>query len=106
MTKDEGFALLADMRRKYLHARDAESGIREGDWHKGEPITAAILERWIPQVEALVNALPAEPSLAERETAIRQIPSARGDIAASGPRNGPAQHYHQNCATCTCRETV
>jgi hypothetical protein len=32
----------------------------------------------------------AEPSLAERETATRQIPSARGDIAASGPRNGPA----------------
>jgi hypothetical protein len=62
MTKDEGFALLADMRRKYLHAREAENGIREGDWRKGEPITAAILERWIPQIEALVNALPDEPN--------------------------------------------
>lgn len=30
-----------------------------------------------------------QPSLGERETATSQIPSARGDIAASGPRNGP-----------------
>lgn len=36
-----------------------------------------------------VPAFPVEPSLPERETATRQIPSARGDIAASGPRNGP-----------------
>jgi len=43
-------SLLADMRRKYLHARAKMVG---GDWMKGEPITATILERWIPQVEDL-----------------------------------------------------
>lgn len=30
------------------------------------------------------------PSLGEQETATSQIPSTRGNIAASGPRNGPA----------------
>lgn len=44
-------ALLADMRRKYLHARERESS-SDGNWLKGDPITACILERWIPQVEA------------------------------------------------------
>lgn len=47
MTADQ---LLADMRRKYLHARERGD---HPDWLKGEPITAQILERWIPEVEAL-----------------------------------------------------
>lgn len=42
--------LLADMRRKYLHAKSMGG---DPSWLKGEPITAQILERWIPQVEAL-----------------------------------------------------
>jgi hypothetical protein len=42
--------LLADMRRKYMHAK---AKMVDGDWLKGEPITAKILERWIPLVEGL-----------------------------------------------------
>jgi hypothetical protein len=47
---------------------------------------------YVDKLEPLKEAferLAAEPSLGERETATSQIPSTRGDIAASGPRNGP-----------------
>ena len=58
--------LLADMRRKYQHALALNC---DPSWLKGEPLTAAILERWIPQVEAVQaeierlssNPLPFEP---------------------------------------------
>lgn len=42
--------LLADMRRKYLHALEKAN---DPDWLAGEPITAQLLENWIPQVEEL-----------------------------------------------------
>lgn len=45
--------LLADMRRKYLHAKSMDG---DPNWLKGEPITAQILERWIPIVESLQRA--------------------------------------------------
>lgn len=44
--------MLADMRRKYIHA--LEKG-RDKNWLAGEPITAWILEHWIPIVERLVE---------------------------------------------------
>lgn len=44
--------MLADMRRKYRHA--LEKG-RDKNWLAGEPITARILEHWIPIVERLVE---------------------------------------------------
>ncbi len=46
--------LLADMRRKYMHATARGN---DPDWLKGEPITAQILERWIPDVEQSAEAL-------------------------------------------------
>lgn len=44
-------SLVADMRRKYQHAR----AVGDGNWIKGEPLTCYILERWIPQVEDLIR---------------------------------------------------
>lgn len=52
--KERAEGLLADMRRKYLHAKAMEGN---PDWLKGEPLTARILEHWIPTVESLVKAL-------------------------------------------------
>ena len=49
-TKD---TLLADMRRKYLHGLEKDGS--DPKWLLGEPITSRILERWIPQVEALIQ---------------------------------------------------
>ncbi len=46
--------VLADMRRKYMHARSLNLN---PDWLKGEPLTVQILERWIPDVEALAARL-------------------------------------------------
>jgi hypothetical protein len=54
------------------------------EWEPALPAESGLLDELASAVKGRV----VEPSLAERETAIRQIPSARGDIAASGPRNG------------------
>lgn len=47
-------SLLADMRRKYLHATALAN---DSDWAKGKPITAMILARWLPIVEGLQSSL-------------------------------------------------
>ncbi len=54
------------------------------------------------EVDAFIERL--QRGLGEQETATSQIPSARGDIAASGPRNGPTHeppadwtgHWHSD----------
>lgn len=48
--------LLADMRRKYLHARER---MQDRNWLRSEPITVQILERWIPEVEAMQSYIAA-----------------------------------------------
>jgi hypothetical protein len=52
--KESAEFLLADMRRKYLHALNAETK-ETGLWLRGDPITAMILEQWIPQLEQIVQ---------------------------------------------------
>ncbi len=72
--------LLADMRRKYLHAKAMHT---DGDWLSGNPITAQILESWIPIVERAVNAV--QPKV----TTIRENVTPRDVTGRTEPPDPP-----------------
>jgi hypothetical protein len=59
--KEQLAMVLADMRRKYLHAKAMGWGSQE-KFLDGAPITTTILESWIPVIERTVDALNLTPA--------------------------------------------
>jgi hypothetical protein len=85
--------LLVDMRRKYLHAKQMGN---DPDWLKGEPITAQLLERWIPIAERAANEIE---RLNSDLAWIRRRTGFWGEVPQTTPSD---KREAPHCPTCGC----